>query len=310
MAVALACLGILIYAQHSSAQGDVYVSMRGNYSHFNESCYCQDIRICKPAVASLAIGGWPAICGSVRNIVPKVCCDTPLVLGGALMRKMEEEMEWRAQWNGQLNTDCHSSCTDIRICTAAKASLALGGFPKVCGFVDYVVPKVCCEYPFVLGNALERKIKEEKERHALSSYWNYTHFNENCYCEDIRICKRAVASLAIGGWPPICGWVSNVVPKVCCEIPIVLGGALMRKIEEEKEWRTLWNDHFTPCSGCTDIRICTEAVASLAIGGFPPVCGLVDDFVPKVCCSKTEVLGKALRRKIEEEKERHSYVNA
>ncbi|CAL1268294.1 unnamed protein product [Larinioides sclopetarius] len=166
MAVALACLGILIYAQHSSAQGDVYVSMRGNYSHFNESCYCQDIRICKPAVASLAIGGWPAICGSVRNIVPKVCCDTPLVLGGALMRKMEEEMEWRAQWNGQLNTDCHSSCTDIRICTAAKASLALGGFPKVCGFVDYVVPKVCCEYPFVLGNALERKIKEEKERHA------------------------------------------------------------------------------------------------------------------------------------------------
>ncbi|GBN11448.1 hypothetical protein AVEN_222261-1 [Araneus ventricosus] len=39
----------------------------------------------------------------------------------------------------------------------------------------------------------------------------------------------------MGGWPPVCGWVDNVVPKVCCEHPLVLGGALMRKIEDEKE---------------------------------------------------------------------------
>ena len=79
---------------------------------------------------------------------------------------------------------------------------------------------------------------------ALQEYlrWNYTFVNENCTnaggginpCEDIRICNPAVASLAIGGWPTLCGWVGKGVPKVCCGLPLVLGPALMRKVDEEK----------------------------------------------------------------------------
>ncbi|XP_055934773.1 clotting factor G beta subunit-like isoform X1 [Argiope bruennichi] len=76
--------------------------------------------------------------------------------------------------------------------------------------------------------------------------WTYSHFNANCsisgyryldtYCVDIRICKSAAASISMGGWPPVCGWVDNVVvPKVCCAFPLVLGGALMRKVEEERK---------------------------------------------------------------------------
>ncbi|GBN31368.1 Clotting factor B [Araneus ventricosus] len=83
--------------------------------------------------------------------------------------------------------------------------------------------------------------------------WNYTHFNENCttasgrtFCKDIRICKFAAASLVMGGWPTMCGWVDNVVPKVCCGFPLVLGGALLRKVDEEKArkrecGKTLWS---------------------------------------------------------------------
>ncbi|CAL1268283.1 unnamed protein product [Larinioides sclopetarius] len=83
--------------------------------------------------------------------------------------------------------------------------------------------------------------------------WNYTHFNENCttasgrtQCTDIRICRFATASLMMGGWPTVCGSVDNVVPKVCCGFPLVLGGALLRKVDEEKArkrecGKTLWS---------------------------------------------------------------------
>ncbi|XP_055934049.1 clotting factor G beta subunit-like [Argiope bruennichi] len=83
--------------------------------------------------------------------------------------------------------------------------------------------------------------------------WNYTHFNENCttasgrtQCTDIRICKFATASIAMGGWPAMCGWVSDVIPKVCCGFPLALGGALLRKVDEEKArkrecGRTTWS---------------------------------------------------------------------
>ncbi|GBN31371.1 Clotting factor B [Araneus ventricosus] len=37
----------------------------------------------------------------------------------------------------------------------------------------------------------------------------------------------------MGGWPTMCGWVDNVVPKVCCGFPLALGGALLRKVDEE-----------------------------------------------------------------------------
>lgn len=66
--------------------------------------------------------------------------------------------------------------------------------------------------------------------------------NENCTtaggevspCEDIRTCNFAVASLAMGGWPTLCGWVGKGVPKVCCGLPLVLGPALMKRVNEEK----------------------------------------------------------------------------
>ncbi|GBN28624.1 hypothetical protein AVEN_90230-1 [Araneus ventricosus] len=100
MGATLVSLGFFVYIQLPSAQLQNYEPPKWNYTHFNEDCtspgrrtYCVDIRICKSAVASLAIGGWPAVCGSVDNIVPKVCCGYPLALGGALMRKVEEEKE-------------------------------------------------------------------------------------------------------------------------------------------------------------------------------------------------------------------------
>ncbi|KFM66487.1 Clotting factor B, partial [Stegodyphus mimosarum] len=69
--------------------------------------------------------------------------------------------------------------------------------------------------------------------------WNYT--SENCItpyrknsCKDIRRCNEAVASLALGGWPTVCGTVGKGVPKVCCGLPLVLGQQLTRQVEEEK----------------------------------------------------------------------------
>ncbi|CAL1268284.1 unnamed protein product [Larinioides sclopetarius] len=79
------------------------------------------------------------------------------------------------------------------------------------------------------------------------SKWNYTHVNKRCYgrnefastvydiCMDIRICKNALVTLAMGDWPEVCGWVDNVVPKVCCGRPVLHGRATRRKIKEEKE---------------------------------------------------------------------------
>lgn len=79
---------------------------------------------------------------------------------------------------------------------------------------------------------------------ALQKYlrWNYTYMNENCtnagggrnLCKDIRICTPAVASLAMNGWPTLCGWVGKGVPKVCCGLPLVLGPVLLNKVNEEK----------------------------------------------------------------------------
>ncbi|GBN98754.1 hypothetical protein AVEN_100001-1 [Araneus ventricosus] len=54
-------------------------------------------------------------------------------------------------------------------------------------------------------------------------------------CVDIRVCKYALATLAMGDWPEVCGWVDNVVPKVCCGNPVLHGRATRRKIKEEKE---------------------------------------------------------------------------
>ncbi|GBN89058.1 hypothetical protein AVEN_61297-1 [Araneus ventricosus] len=77
--------------------------------------------------------------------------------------------------------------------------------------------------------------------------WNYTHDNGMCknyydfvsrvtvICVDIRICKYAVATLAMGDWPEVCGWVDNVVPKVYCGRPVPHGRATKRKIKEDKE---------------------------------------------------------------------------
>ncbi|XP_035217814.1 clotting factor B-like, partial [Stegodyphus dumicola] len=82
---------------------------------------------------------------------------------------------------------------------------------------------------------------EEKEEKAPEHFlrWNYT--SKNCAtpygknpCKDIRRCNQAVASLAIRGWPTVCGWVGKGVPKVCCGLPLVLGQQLMKQAEEEK----------------------------------------------------------------------------
>ncbi|GBO27777.1 hypothetical protein AVEN_56534-1, partial [Araneus ventricosus] len=54
-------------------------------------------------------------------------------------------------------------------------------------------------------------------------------------CKDIRVCKYAVVTLAMGDWPEVCGWVDNVVPKVCCGDPVFHGRATQRKIKEDKE---------------------------------------------------------------------------
>ncbi|KAG8195051.1 hypothetical protein JTE90_029631 [Oedothorax gibbosus] len=60
--------------------------------------------------------------------------------------------------------------------------------------------------------------------------WNYTYMNPECrdagggrnQCSDIRTCNFATASLALGGWPTLCGWVAEKIPKVCCGLPLVL----------------------------------------------------------------------------------------
>ncbi|CAL1268300.1 unnamed protein product [Larinioides sclopetarius] len=94
--------------------------------------------------------------------------------------------------------------------------------------------------------------------HGAPSKWYLTHLNENCTsngirttCVDIRICKSAVASLAIGGWPAVCGFADNFLPKVCCGYPLSLGAALMKKVEEEKErhsycGRAVWAPKLSP----------------------------------------------------------------
>lgn len=72
--------------------------------------------------------------------------------------------------------------------------------------------------------------------------WNYTRMNRNCTdadggrnpCKDIRICTFAAASIAMGGWPALCGWAGKGVPKVCCGLPLVLGNRLIKKVNEEK----------------------------------------------------------------------------
>ncbi|XP_042904457.1 trypsin-1 isoform X2 [Parasteatoda tepidariorum] len=71
--------------------------------------------------------------------------------------------------------------------------------------------------------------------------WNYTHMNPSCTgaggsvnpCMDIRVCDFAAASIALGGWPTLCGWVGDNVPRVCCGVPLVFGETLMKKIDEE-----------------------------------------------------------------------------
>ncbi|GFY62362.1 clotting factor B [Trichonephila inaurata madagascariensis] len=95
-----------------------------------------------------------------------------------------------------------------------------------------------------LGFFLHVQCSTTNEGRVIQQYlrWKYTFFNENCtsagggrnQCMDIRICTFAVASLALGGWPTVCGWVGEKVPKVCCGLPLVLGGALMKKVDEEK----------------------------------------------------------------------------
>lgn len=53
------------------------------------------------------------------------------------------------------------------------------------------------------------------------------------FCQDIRICKEAKASILMGGSPTFCDWVGKGVPKVCCGLPLILGPNLMRKVDEE-----------------------------------------------------------------------------
>ncbi|GFS48406.1 clotting factor B, partial [Nephila pilipes] len=111
-----------------------------------------------------------------------------------------------------------------------------------------------------LGFIISVQCSSSNEGRVIQQYlqWNYTFFNENCTsagggrntCKDIRICTFAVASLAIGGWPTVCGWVEEKVPKVCCGLPLVLGGALMKKVDEEKARKrecgtTLWGSRLS-----------------------------------------------------------------
>lgn len=57
-----------------------------------------------------------------------------------------------------------NACDDIRVCSLANVSLAMGGQPTLCGWVAAKVPKVCCGLPLVLGPKLMKKVDEEISR--------------------------------------------------------------------------------------------------------------------------------------------------